>query len=104
MSKVQPVETAISDYTLGKKMFYAGVDFDACTTDEMRKGWNRAENFSAWGVFKDQPQEAVSFESAQPWNAASAGVYPGQAIYPKTNSGYDYESRKTPREQAVAIQ
>lgn len=102
MSKVQPTTTAISDYTLGKRMFYAGVDFDACTTDEMRNGWNRAENFSAWGIYEDEPKQAIASQEA--WNAASAGVYAGRAIYPKTNSGYDYESRKTPREQAIAIQ
>lgn len=103
MSKVQPThEQVISDYTLGKRMYNAGISFDACTTGEMRRGWNRAENFAAWGVFEDNSKQAIASQDA--WNAATAGVYPGKAIYPKTNSGYDYESRRNPNEQVPAIQ
>lgn len=38
------------------------------------------------------------------WNATSAGVYAGKAICPKTNSNYDYESRREPNERVLSVQ
>ena len=87
MSKVQPTKAhTITDYELGKLMYRRCVSFDACVNERMQAGWNAAENNAAWGVFDDSPEDAVAFEYSQPWNAASAGVYPGKAITPKRNS------------------
>ncbi len=86
MSTVQTKNDGkITDYELGKILFRRGVDFDVCTTDTMRSGWLRAENFVAWGVFSESPKQALQFELAQPWNAASAGMYPGATIVPNVN-------------------
>ena len=76
----------ISDFELGKILFRRGITFESCTNDRMRDGWNVAENNTAWGIYDDSPEDAVRFEYSQPWNAASAGVYPGKAITPKRNS------------------
>ena len=76
----------ISDFELGKILFRRGITFDACTNDRMRDGWNVAENNTAWGIYDDSPEDAVRFEYSQPWNAATADVYPGKAITPKRNS------------------
>ena len=100
MSTVQEkTDGKISDYDLGKILFRLCVDFDVCTTDNMRSGWLRAENFVAWLIFADSPKQALQFELAQSWNAASACVYPGVAIVPNvdpTGRELDNDKSQTP--------
>jgi hypothetical protein len=76
-------------------------EFDSLIEDRTQPGFSKLvyEELRKISVF-------ASVEDAQKyiWNAASADVYPGTAIYPATNSGYDYNARNEPNVVEKSIQ
>lgn len=43
----------ISDYRIGKRMFYNCIPFDQCTSDDMRSGWLAAESRTLGAIYAD---------------------------------------------------
>ena len=41
----------LTDYQIGKRMFYNAISFNDCTTDEMRNGWLAAEGRTLGAIF-----------------------------------------------------
>ena len=43
----------ISDFRIGKRMFYNCIPFDQCTSDDMRSGWLAAEGRTLAAIYAD---------------------------------------------------
>lgn len=43
----------ISDYRIGKRMFYSAIAFASCTSDDMRSGWLAAQNSTLGAIYAD---------------------------------------------------
>lgn len=41
----------MTDYDLGKRMFYQAIPYHLCLSDEMRNGWNAAEGRVAGAIY-----------------------------------------------------
>jgi hypothetical protein len=49
----------ISDYRIGKRMFYNAIAFDQCTSDDMRSGWLAAESRTLDSLFSTEGLEVA---------------------------------------------
>lgn len=43
----------ISDYQIGKRMFYNAIAFAECTSDDMRSGWLAAESRTLGAIYAE---------------------------------------------------
>lgn len=49
----------ISDFRIGKRMFYNCIPFDQCTSDDMRSGWLAAESRTLDSLFSTEGLEVA---------------------------------------------
>lgn len=54
VSKVQ-----LTPFQMGRKLYRAGENIDACLCDEMRAGWRQAENAGAWAYWQAMKAEGL---------------------------------------------
>ena len=57
----------ISDYDLGKRMFYSAIAFERCTSDDMRSGWLAAESRTLGAIYADAGLAAGDAVAAAVW-------------------------------------